>query len=552
MAEKLKIISLGGLNEIGKNMTAYEYGGDIIVVDCGMGFPDDDMYGIDVVIPDVSYLIKNQNKLRGIFITHGHEDHIGALPYVLRSINAPIYATRMSAGLIKLKLEEHRLLDKTKLVTCEAGSVVKAGKFSVEFIHVNHSIADAVAFAIKCPVGTVVHTGDFKIDTTPIQGGMMDLARLGELGKEGVLALLADSTNVERPGYTRSERSVGASFDALFRGCTERIIVTTFASNVDRIQQIIDVAARYGRKVAVTGRSMENIMKVSTELGYMNIPDGVLMDLNHIKSLPKDRVCIITTGSQGETMSALTRMAFNTHRQVDILPGDRVIISASAIPGNENAIGSVVNELYRRGAEVLNERELALHVSGHACQEELKIVHALVKPRFFIPVHGEQRMLQIHSKLAQQMGMEPNHILIADIGQVMELSPTSAKITGTVTAGQVFVDGYGVGDVGSVVLRDRRHLAQDGMIVVVLSMSGEDGALVSGPDIITRGFVYVKESEGLLEELRQVALEAIQDVDSRYATDWSAIKASIKADLSNYLYKKTKRSPMILPVIMEV
>ena len=552
MAEKLKIISLGGLNEIGKNMTAYEYGGDIIVVDCGMGFPDDDMYGIDVVIPDVSYLIKNQNKLRGIFITHGHEDHIGALPYVLRSINAPIYATRMSAGLIKLKLEEHRLLDKTKLVTCEAGDTVRAGKFSVEFIHVNHSIADAVAFAIKCPVGTVVHTGDFKIDTTPIQGGMMDLARLGELGKEGVLALLADSTNVERPGYTRSERSVGASFDALFRGCEERIIVTTFASNVDRIQQIIDVAARYGRKVAVTGRSMENIMKVSTELGYMNVPDGVLMDLNHIKSLPKNRVCIITTGSQGETMSALTRMAFNTHRQVDIMPGDRVIISASAIPGNENAIGSVVNELYRRGAEVLNERELALHVSGHACQEELKIVHALVKPKFFIPVHGEQRMLQIHSKLAQQMGMEPNHILIADIGQVMELSPTSAKITGTVTAGQVFVDGYGVGDVGSVVLRDRRHLAQDGMIVVVLSMSGEDGALVSGPDIITRGFVYVKESEGLLEELRQVALEAIEDVDSRYATDWSAIKASIKADLSNYLYKKTKRSPMILPVIMEV
>ena len=552
MAEKLKIISLGGLNEIGKNMTVFEYGNDIVVVDCGMGFPDDDMYGIDVVIPDVSYLIKNQQKIRGIFITHGHEDHIGALPYVLRSINAPIYATRMSAGLIKLKLEEHRLLDKTKLVTCEAGAVVKAGKFSVEFIHVNHSIADACGFAIKSPVGTVVHTGDFKIDTTPIQGGMMDLARLGELGKEGVLALLADSTNVERPGYTRSERSVGASFDALFRGCEERIIVTTFASNVDRIQQIIDVAARYGRKVAVTGRSMENIMKVSTELGYMNVPDGVLMDLNHIKSLPKHKVCIITTGSQGETMSALTRMAFNTHRQVDLMPGDRVIISASAIPGNENAIGNVVNELYRKGAEVLNERELALHVSGHACQEELKIVHALVKPKFFIPVHGEQRMLQIHAKLARQMGMEPNHILIADIGQVMELTPNSAKITGTVTAGQVFVDGYGVGDVGSVVLRDRRHLVQDGMIVVVLSMSGEDGALVSGPDIITRGFVYVKESEGLLEELRQVALNAIQDVDARYATDWSAIKASIKNDLSNYLYKKTKRNPMILPVIMEV
>ena len=552
MAEKLKIISLGGLNEIGKNLTVYEYGGDIIVVDCGMGFPDDDMYGIDVVIPDVSYLIKNQNKIRGIFITHGHEDHIGALPYVLRSLNAPIYATRMSAGLIKLKLEEHRLLDRTRLITCEAGQVVKAGKFSVEFIHVNHSIADAVAFAIKCPVGTCVHTGDFKIDATPIQGGMMDLARLGELGKEGVLALLADSTNVERPGYTRSERSVGTSFDGLFRGCEERIIVTTFASNVDRIQQVIDVAARYGRKVAVTGRSMENVMKVSAELGYMNIPDGILMDLNHIKSLPKHRVCIITTGSQGETMSALTRMAFNTHRQVDLLPGDRVIISASAIPGNENAIGNVVNELYRKGVEVLNERELTLHVSGHACQEELKIVHALVKPKFFVPVHGEQRMLQIHGKLARQMGMDPNHILISDIGRVMEFTPNSAKLTGTVTAGQVFVDGYGVGDVGSVVLRDRRHLAEDGMIVVALSMSGEDGALVSGPDIITRGFVYVKESEGLLEELRQVALEAIRSVESRYNTDWSAIKGAIKGDLSGYLYKKTKRSPMILPVIMEV
>ena len=552
MAEKLKIISLGRLNEIGKNLTVYEYGGDIIVVDCGMGFPDDDMYGIDVVIPDVSYLIKNQSKIRGIFITHGHEDHIGALPYVLRSINAPIYATRMSMGLIRLKLEEHRLLSKTKLITCEAGDVVKAGKFSVEFIHVNHSIADAVAFAIKCPVGTCVHTGDFKIDSTPIQGGMMDLARLGELGKEGVLALLADSTNVERSGFTRSERSVGASFDALFRGCEERIIVTTFASNVDRIQQIIDVAARYGRKVAVTGRSMENIMKVSTELGYMNVPDGVLMDLNHIKSLPKHKVCIITTGSQGETMSALTRMAFNTHRKVDLMPGDRVIISASAIPGNENAIGNVVNELYRKGAEVMNERELALHVSGHACQEELKIVHALVKPKFFIPVHGEQRMLQIHARLAQGMGMDPNHVLVSDIGRVMELTPNSARLAGTVTAGQVFVDGYGVGDVGSVVLRDRRHLAQDGMIVVVLSMSGEDGALVSGPDIITRGFVYVKESEGLMEELRQVAMEAIQSVDTRYATDWSAIKSTIKGDLSNYLYKKTKRSPMILPVIMEV
>ena len=552
MAEKLKIISLGGLDEIGKNMTVYEFGNDIIVVDCGMGFPDDDMYGIDVVIPDVSYLIKNQSKIRGIFITHGHEDHIGALPYVLRSINAPIYTTRMTAGLIRLKLEEHRLLDKTKIITCKAGDVVKAGAFSVEFIHVNHSIADAVAFAIKCPVGVCVHTGDFKIDTTPIQGGMIDLARFGELGKEGVLALLSDSTNVERPGYTRSERSVGASFDALFKGCEERIIVTTFASNVDRIQQIIDVAARYGRKVAVTGRSMENAMKVSTELGYMNIPDGVVMDLNHIKSLPKNKICIITTGSQGETMSALSRMAFSTHRQVDILPGDRIIISASTIPGNEHAMGNVINELYRKGAEVVNERERALHVSGHACQEELKIIHALVKEKFFIPVHGEQRHLKLHAKLAQEMGMDPRNILVSEIGRVIELTPNSAKLAGTVTAGKVFVDGYGVGDVGSVVLRDRRHLAQDGMVVVVLSLSGEDGSIISGPDIITRGFVYVKESEGLMDELRQVALDAVLSIDARSATDWSAIKGQIKGDLSNYLYKKTKRSPMILPVIMEV
>ena len=548
----VRIIPLGGLNEIGKNMTVYECGNDMFIVDCGLAFPDETMLGIDIVIPDFTYVVQNKEKIRGVFITHGHEDHIGSIPYLLRDINVPIYATRMTAGLVKLKLEEHRLLNKTKLITCEAGEVVKAGKFSVEFIHANHSIADAVCFAIKCGVGTVVHTGDFKIDPTPIQGGMMDLGRLGQLGKEGVLALLADSTNVERPGFTKSERSVGDSFDALFRGCQQRIIVTTFASNVDRIQQIIDVAARYGRKVAVTGRSMENAMKVSTELGYMNIPDGVLVDLAHIKSLPKHKICIITTGSQGETMSALTRMAFNTHRQVDLMPGDRVIISASAIPGNENAIGNVVNELYRKGVEVMNEREMTLHVSGHACQEELKIVHALVKPRFFIPVHGEQRMLQIHAKLAQQMGMTPNQVIIGDIGRVIELTHSSAKLAGTVTAGQVFVDGYGVGDVGSVVLRDRRHLAQDGMIVVVLSMSGEDGALVSGPDIITRGFVYVKESEGLMEELRQVALEAIQSVDGRYATDWSAIKGAIKGDLSNYLYKKTKRSPMILPVIMEV
>ncbi len=552
MAEKLKIISLGGLNEIGKNLTVYEYGGDIIVVDVGMGFPDDDMYGIDVVIPDFTYLIKNQEKIRGIFLTHGHEDHIGSIPYLLRSINAPIYATRMTMGLVKLKLEEHRLLDKCKLFTCEPGEVVKAGRFSVEFIHVNHSIADAVAFAIKTPVGTVVHTGDFKIDSTPIQGGMIDLARLGELGKKGVLALLCDSTNVERPGYTKSERCVGASFDALFRGCDQRIIITTFASNVDRIQQIISVAAKYGRKVAVTGRSMENAMRVSTELGYMRIPEGTLVDVNHIKGLPKDKICIITTGSQGETMSALSRMAFSTHRQVDIQAGDRVILSASTIPGNEHSIGNVINELYRKGAEVVNERAGELHVSGHACADELKIIHALVRPKFFIPVHGEQRHLKTHAKLAQEMGMDPRNIIISDIGRVIELTQRSAKLNGTVPAGKVFVDGYGVGDVGSVVLRDRKHLAEDGMIVVVTSMSGENGAVVSGPDIITRGFVYVKESEELMEELRRVAVEALSRCERSHTTDWSAIKAEIKNDLSGFLYKKTKRNPMILPVIMEV
>ena len=552
MAEKLKIISLGGLNEIGKNITVYEYGGDMLVVDVGMGFPDDDMYGIDVVIPDFSYLIKNKDRIRGIFLTHGHEDHIGSIPYLLREVQAPIYATRMTAGLVKLKLEEHRLLDKTKLITCEAGETVKAGKFSVEFIHTNHSIADAVSFAIKCPAGVCVHTGDFKIDPTPVSGGMIDLARFGQLGKEGVLCLLADSTNVERPGFTKSEKSVGASFDALFRGCEERIIVTTFASNVDRMQQIVSVAAKYGRKVAVVGRSMENAIKVSTELGYMSIPTGVLVDVNHIKSLPKNKVCIITTGSQGETMSALTRMAFSTHRQVDIQAGDRVIISASAIPGNENAIGNVVNELYRKGADVVNEREAALHVSGHACQDELKIIHALVRPKFFVPVHGEQRHLKTHAKLAREMGMDPNNILISDIGKVMEFTPTSAKINGTVPAGRVFVDGYGVGDVGAVVLRDRKHLAEDGMIVVVASMSGEDGALVSGPDIITRGFVYVKESEGLMEELRTVVLEAIGASGAKGSKDWAAVKSQIKNDLSGYLYKKTKRNPMILPVVMVV
>ncbi|MCD7761540.1 MAG: ribonuclease J [Clostridiales bacterium] len=550
MAEKLKIIPLGGLNEIGKNMTVVEYKDDIIVIDCGMGFPSDDMYGIDVVIPDYSYLIQNQSRIRGIFLTHGHEDHIGSLPYVLRDIDAPIYATRMTAGLVELKLAEHNLLSTTDIITCEAGSVVKAGAFQVEFIHINHSIADAVAFAIKTPIGTILFTGDWKIDPTPVSGGMIDLTRLGELGKEGVLCLLCDSTNVERPGFTKSEAAVGASFDALFKGCDERIIVTTFASNVDRIQQIINVASRYGRKVAVSGRSMENAMKVSTRLGYMNIPEGVLVDLNQIKGLPKDKVCIITTGSQGETMSALTRIAFSTHRQIEIQPGDHIILSASAIPGNEHAIGNVINELYRKGAVVINERSRDLHVSGHACQQELKILHALVKPKFFIPVHGEQRHLRLHAQLAQEMGMKPDHIVITDIGHVVELTPNSIRQNGTVTAGRILVDGYGVGDVGSVVLRDRKRLAEDGMIVVVVTMSGIDHTVLSGPEIITRGFVYVKESEELMDEVRQLAAQVLAEVQP--GDDWATIKGNIKRELSGYLFRKAKRSPMILPVIMEV
>ena len=552
MAEKLKIISLGGLNEIGKNITVLEYGNDIIVVDCGLGFPEDDMYGIDLVIPDVTYLEQNQSKIRGIFLTHGHEDHIGSLPYVLRQIKAPVHATRLTMGLVKLKLEEHGLLSKVKLRTHEAGETVKAGCFQVEFIHVNHSIADAVAFAIRTPAGTVVMTGDFKIDPTPTEGGLIDLARFGELGKEGVLALLCESTNVERQGYTVSERTVAKSFERLFKDCQERIIVTTFASNAHRLQAILTVAHKCGRKVAVTGRSMENILKVSTELGYIKMPPNTLVDLNAVKSLPKNKVVIVSTGSQGENMSALYRMAFTGHKQIEIQAGDRIIISASAIPGNEKSVSKVIDELYRKGAEVVYGSLEGLHASGHACQEELKIMHALVNPKFFIPIHGEQRHLKMHAKLAQEMGMNPKNIVITDVGRVVEITPRSCKLTGTVPAGKVLVDGIGVGDVGSVVMRDRKHLAQDGMIVVVTNLSAEDGSIITGPDIITRGFVYVKESENLMDELRQVATRALERCQDGGITDWSSIKASIKGDLSSFLYKKTKRNPMILPVITEL
>ena len=551
MAEKLRIIPLGGLNEIGKNLTVLEYGKDIIIIDCGLGFPEDDMYGVDLVIADTSYLEKNRQKIRGMFLTHGHEDHIGGIPYAMRQFNCPIHATRLTAGIVKLKLEEHELSDTVKLFTHEAGEVVKAGCFTVEFIHVNHSIADAVAFAIKTPVGTVIFTGDFKIDPTA-EDGMMDLTRLGELGREGVLALLCDSTNVERQGYTPSERIVAEGFDRQFAGCNNRIIVTTFASNAFRLQSLITVAHKYGRKVAVTGRSMENILKVSTELGYLKIPNGTLVDINAIRTLPKNKIVIVSTGSQGENMSALYRMAFSGHRQVEIQAGDRVIISASAIPGNEKAVSRIINELYRKGADVVCDKLADLHVSGHACQEELKLIHALVKPRFFIPVHGEQRHLQAHSRLAQTMGMDPKNIFISDIGRVLELTRTTCKWNGTVPAGKVLVDGTGVGDVGSVVLRDRKHLAQDGMLVVVVNISSEDGSVISGPDIITRGFVYVKESENLMEELRVIAAHAIDRCSQNGRSDWSVLKANIKNDLSGYLFKTTKRNPMILPVIMEI
>ena len=551
MAEKLKIIPLGGLDEIGKNCTVLEYGKDMIVIDCGVGFPEEDMYGVDLVIPDFSYLAANQKKLRGFFITHGHEDHIGSIPYCLRSVNAPVHGTAMTNGLIKLKLEEHKLADKVKLITHKAGDTVKAGCFQVEFIHVNHSIADACALAVHTPVGTVIFTGDFKIDPTA-KDGMIDLARFGELGTQGVLALLADSTNVERSGYTPSENVVADNLDRQFRNCDQRIIFTTFASNMHRIQSILATAQRYGRKVAVTGRSMENMLKVAQELGYLKVKQGTIVDLGATKSLPKNKVVIVSTGSQGENMSALYRMAFNMHKQVDITAGVRIIISASAIPGNEKSVSKIINELYRKGADVVYEKSEGLHVSGHACQEELKIVHGLLRPKFFLPIHGEQRMLQIHSKLAQSMGMSPKNIFIGEIGTQFELTAKTCKVKGSVPAGQVFVDGTGVGDVGAVVLRDRKHLAEDGMIVVCVNLNSQDGSVITGPDIITRGFIYVKESEELMDSLQEVAMEAIERCQRKHIRDWSAIKSAIKNDLSGYLYKTTKRNPMILPVISEI
>ena len=552
MVSKLKIIPLGGLGEIGKNMTAYEFGGDIIVVDCGMGFPDEDMYGVDIVLPDISYLKANAEKIRGLILTHDHEDHIGAVPYVLKEIDMPIYTTPLTAALVELKLEEHELLYNTQIFTKKAGSSFRLGCFTVEFIHVNHSIPDAVALAIKTPIGTVIHTGDFKIDLTPIAGGMIDIPRLGQLGNEGVLALLSDSTNVEKPGHSDSERKVGESFDKLFNGCSKRIIITTFASNVHRLQTVINVAAKYGRKVGITGRSMENVLRVASVLEYMKIPDNVLMDIEQLNKLPKNQVVIISTGSQGETMSALYRMAFSEHKQVNVDAGDRVIISASAIPGNENTISRVIDELFHKGAEVIYDRHTDLHVSGHACQEEQKMMLGLVKPKFFIPVHGEYRMLVKHAELGKLMGVLPRNIVIAENGKVIEVTKKSIKCEDSVQSGAVMVDGSGIGEVGSVVLRDRHKLAEDGMVVVILPYSSDAHALISEPEIVTRGFIYVKEAEGIMEELKRVAIESVVACEERKINDWSAIKSRVKNNISGYLYKTTRRSPMILPVITEV
>ena len=552
MTPKIKIIPLGGLGEIGKIMTAFECGSDIIVVDCGLGFPDEQMYGIDIVIPDIAYLKANASRIKGIILTHGHEDHIGAIPYVMKALDVPIYATPLTAALVELKLEEHDLLYNTQIFTKKSGDSFRLGCFTIEFINVNHSIADAVALAIKTPLGTIIHTGDFKIDITPIQGKMIDLPRLGQLGNEGVLALLSDSTNVEKPGYSVSEMKVGETFDRLFKNCDQRIIVTTFASNVYRLQQIIDVAAKYKRKVGITGRSMENILRVATVLGYLSVPEGVLMDIAQLNKMPKNKVVIISTGSQGEAMSALYRMAFSEHRQINIEPGDRVIVSASAIPGNENMISKVIDELFHKGAEVIYDRNTDLHVSGHASQEEQKMMLALVKPKYFIPVHGEYRMLVKHAELGKLMGVPPKNVVIAENGKVIEITKKSIKLNGSVQSGAVMVDGTGVGDVGSVVMRDRHRLAEDGMVVVVVTLSSWDNAMLAEPEILTRGFVYVKEAEEMLEELRRVTREAVSACQDAGIKDWSSIKSRIKSSVSAYLYKATKRSPMILPLISEV
>ena len=548
----IKIIPLGGIEEIGKNITVFEYENDIIVVDCGLEFPTDDMLGIDLVIPDVSYLVKNKEKIRGMVITHGHEDHIGSIPYVLQQVNIPIYATKLTIGLIKGKLEEHHLLRNSELHEVEQGQTVKLGKFSVEFISSCHSIPDSVMLAISTPTGTILHTGDFKIDYTPIDGKQMNLGRIAELGNKGILALMSDSTNAERKGFTMSESSVGEVFDKLFMNCKKRIVVATFASNVHRVQQIVDSAVKYNRKIAVCGRSMIKMIETAMEIGYIDAPEDTFIDIDLIKNYNDEQLVIITTGSQGETMSALTRMAAGEHKKVTITPNDLVIISANAIPGNEKLVSKVIDDLMKIGAEVVYSALADVHVSGHACQEEQKLILSLARPKYFIPVHGEYRQLIAHAETAKRLGIPAQNIFITHNGRTLEINEDEAKFTTSVPSGKVLVDGLGVGDVGNIVLRDRQHLSQDGLIVIVLTMDSSTGEIVSGPDVISRGFVYVRESENLMEEVKSVIKSEVYEFEQRHITDWSTIKSTLKDNLRDYIFQKTKRDPMILPIIMEV
>ncbi len=549
----VKISFLGGLNEIGKNITVVECEGDIVLIDCGMAFPDGDMLGVDLVIPDFSYVEQNRDRVRGIVLTHGHEDHIGGLPFLLSKVNVPLYGTPLTLGLVENKLREHSLINKAKLNVVNAGSTIKLGCMEIKFIHVNHSIPDSVAFAIKTPGGTIVHSGDFKIDCTPISGDMIDLSSFARVGDEGVLALLAESTNAERPGYTPTERMVSESLDNLFKKAEKyRIIIATFASNVNRVQQIINCAEKYGRKVAFSGRSMVNYMDVAKRLGYLSVPENILIDIDMLGKYLPEQVVLVTTGSQGEPMSALSRMAYSDHRKVMVGEGDFIIISANPIPGNEKTVGNVVDELLKRGCKVIYESMYDVHVSGHACQEELKILHRLVKPKFFIPVHGEQKHLRKHAELAEFLGMEKKNIFIGDIGSTVEITEDSLKEVAKVPAGKVFVDGLGVGDVGSIVLRDRKHLGQDGLIIIVASLDVYDGHVISGPDIVSRGFVYVRESEGLLDEVRNLALEILEDCAENNIHEWGVIKNRIKDEVSKLIAQRTRRTPMILPILQEV
>ena len=549
----IRIAFLGGLNEIGKNMTVFECEGDMLILDCGMAFPDGDMLGVDMVIPDYTYIEQNRDKIRGVVITHGHEDHIGGIPYLLSKVNVPIYGTPLTVGLIENKLKEHSLSAPAELIKKNASDHVKLGCFDVELIHVNHSIPDAVGVAIHSPAGTIVHTGDFKIDYTPMSGGMIDLSRLAQLGDAGVLALMADSTNASRPGYTPTEQKVADSFDSLFmKARRNRIIIATFASNISRIQQILNCAQKYGRKVAFSGRSMINYMNVARELGYVSVPDNLIIDIDQLKEYPPEKIVLATTGSQGEPMSALSRMAYSDHRKVEVGAGDFIIISANPIPGNERTVGNVVDELLKRGCEVVYESMYEVHVSGHACQEELKLIHSLVKPQYFIPVHGEQKHLRKHVELAMSVGLNRKNIYVGDIGKVVELSENGMKEVDTVTAGKVFVDGLGVGDVGSIVLRDRKHLGQDGLIIIVASLDVYDGHVISGPDIVSRGFVYVRESGDLMDDIRNMALEILEECSRRNIHEWGVIKNRVKDDVAKLIVKQTGRSPMILPILMEV